>query len=144
MSNEESFFREVDEDYRREQITKFFQRYAAYLLGAAFIIVAVVAGYSIEKWRRAEQAAQGGDALTNALTLSEAGKQDDARKALSSLSESGPAAYRFLARLHLAADLCKKTAGRREGDVPQRCGRRISPIRFERFCEAAACGAFGG
>ncbi len=108
MSNEESFFREVDEDYRREQITKFFQRYAAYLMGAAFIIVAVVAGYSIEKWRRAEQAAQGGDALTKALTLSEAGKQDDARKALSSLSESGPVAYRFLARLHLAAESVAK------------------------------------
>jgi hypothetical protein len=108
MSEEESFFREVDEDYRREQIIKFFQRYGAYFAGAAFIILAVVAGYSIERWRRAEQAAQGGDALTNALLLAEAGKEDEARKALSSLAENGPSAYRFLARMHLAADSVAK------------------------------------
>jgi hypothetical protein len=108
MPDDESFFREVDEDYRRDQLIKFFRRYGAYLIGAAFIIVAVVGGYSIEKRHRDAQAARGGEALTSALNLSDAGKQEDAQKALSDIAGSGPAAYRVLARLHLAAESIAK------------------------------------
>lgn len=104
MVNDESFFREVDEDYRRDQLIKTFERYGAYFIGAAFIIIAVVAGYSIEKWRSAEQAAKGGDAFSNALNLSETGKPEDARKALSALADNGPPAYKVLARLQMAAE----------------------------------------
>ena len=47
--DDESFFREVDEDYRRDQAIKFFEDYGAYLLAGAFIIVAVVAGYNFQQ-----------------------------------------------------------------------------------------------
>jgi hypothetical protein len=108
MSDDESFFREVDEDYRRDQFVKFLRRDGAYLIGAAFVIVAVVGGYSIEKRRSYEQAAHGGDSLTNALSLAEAGKQEEAQKALAEIAASGPAAYKVLARLNLAADAVAK------------------------------------
>src|SRR5215472_897047 len=104
----ESFFREVDEDYRREQTIKFFQNYGAYFIAGAFVILALAGGYTFQQNRRATQAAAGGDALTGAMLLSDAGKQDDAQKALASLAKSGPGAYRIVARLHAAAESVAK------------------------------------
>ncbi len=45
MSNQESFIREVDEEYRREQTAKFFKTYGVYLIVGAFVVLAVVGGY---------------------------------------------------------------------------------------------------
>jgi hypothetical protein len=107
--NDESFFREVDEDYRREQTIKFFKDYGAYFIAGAFVILALAGGYTLQQNRRASQAAAGGDALTNAMLLSEGGKQDDALKALASLANNGPGAYRVVARLHAAAESVAKS-----------------------------------
>ncbi len=108
MSNDESFFREVEEDYRRDQTAKFFKTYGAYLIAGAFVILAIVGGYKYEQQRRAADAATGGDALSNAMNLSEAGNQDEAEKALATLAGNGPGAYRVLARLHAAAESVAK------------------------------------
>ena len=107
--DDESFFREVDEDYRREQTIKFFEDYGAYLLAGAFIILAVVAGYNFQQSRRAHQAAAGGDTLSSAMTLADAGKQDEAQKILTSLAGNGPGSYRVLARLHAAGESVAKS-----------------------------------
>ncbi len=104
MSNDESFFREVEEDYRRDQTVKFFKTYGAYLIAAAFFAVAVVGGYRYVQDRRAAEAARGGDALTNAMTFSDMGKQEESEKALANLAGTGPGSYRVLARLHAAAE----------------------------------------
>jgi hypothetical protein len=108
MSDDESFFREVNEDYRRDQAIKFFEAYGAYFIAGAFMILAIVGGYTFEQRRRANQAATGGDALTSALTLSEAGKPDEAEKAFANLAGNGPGAYKVLARLHAAAESVAK------------------------------------
>ncbi|MGO8779359.1 MAG: tetratricopeptide repeat protein [Rhodomicrobium sp.] len=106
--NDESFFREVEEDYRRDQTIKFFQAYGAYFIAGAFVILALVGGYTFQQNRRAHQAAAGGDALSNAILLSEAGKQDEAQKALAALAENGPGSYKIMARLHAAAESVAK------------------------------------
>jgi hypothetical protein len=108
MSNEESFIREVDEDYRREQTIRFLKTYGLYLIAVAFIALAVVGGYKYEQGRRADEAARGGDALLNALNLNDTGKRDDAARALATLAGTGPSSYRFLARLHAAAESVAK------------------------------------
>ena len=108
MSNDESFFREVEEDYRRERTLKFFKRYGAYLIAGAFVILAIVGGYKYETQRRADEAARGGDALSNAINLVDAGNQEEAEKALANLAGNGPGAYRVLARLHAAAESVAK------------------------------------
>jgi hypothetical protein len=108
MSNDESFFREVQEDYRRDQTVKFFKAYGAYLIAGAFVILAIVGGYKYEMQRRAAAAASGGDALSNALNLVESGNQEEAEKAFANLAGSGPGAYRVLARLHAAAESVAK------------------------------------
>jgi len=108
MSDNESFFREVDEDYRRDQLLELWKRYGAYIVGGAFVILAVVLGYTIEKKRTIEHAARGGDAFIGALTLAGEGKQDDAAKALSAIAETGSSSYKVLAQLHLAAESVAK------------------------------------
>ena len=45
MSNDESFFREVEEEYRREQTAKFFKTYGTYLIAAAFVVLAIVGAF---------------------------------------------------------------------------------------------------
>jgi hypothetical protein len=116
-TDDESFFSEVEEDYRREQAIGFLRRYGVYFLAAAFVIVAVVGGYTFDRQRRAEQAAVGGDAFTKALILDDAGKSEEAQKALEALAANGPGAYKVLARLQMAADSVQKKqyeAARRE------------------------------
>lgn len=104
MTNDESFFREVEEDYRRDQTVKFFKAYGSYLIAGAFVILAIVGGYKYETQRRAAEAARGGDALSNVQNLIDAGNRDEAEKALATLAGNGPGAYRVLARLHAAAE----------------------------------------
>jgi hypothetical protein len=102
------FFREVDEDYRRDQAIRFFKTYGAYFVAAGFIILAVVGGYTFERNRRASQAASGGDALTSALILNETGKTAESEKALAALAKEGPGSYKILARLQAAAESVAK------------------------------------
>jgi hypothetical protein len=106
--DQDSFFREVQEDYRRDQAIKFIETYGSYFIAGAFVILAVVAGYTIEQNRRASKAAAGGDALTNAMLLSDAGKREESEKALAALAGSGSQSYRVLARLHAAAESVAK------------------------------------
>jgi hypothetical protein len=112
MASEESFIREVDEEYRREQTANFFKTYGVYLLVCAFVVLAIVGGYKYDQARRAKEAGAGGDALINALSLAEAGNADEAERALATLAGTGGGSYRVLARLHAAAE----SVGKRQFD----------------------------
>jgi hypothetical protein len=134
--DDESFFREVDEDYRREQTIKFFQSYGAYFIGGAFIILALTAGYTFQQNRRAHQAAAGGDALTGAIVLSEAGKEADSQKALAALAASGPGAYRVLARLHTASGyVAKKDLDAARAEYKGVAGDQAAPQGLRDFAQ---------
>jgi hypothetical protein len=122
MSNDESFFREVEEDYRREQTIKFFKNYGIYFIAGAFVILAVVGGYAIQQQRKASQAASGGDALTGAMVLSEAGKTEDAEKALAAVASHGPGTYPIIARLQAAAE----SVGKRQFDAAVEAYRGVA------------------
>jgi hypothetical protein len=108
MASEESFIREVDEEYRREQTANFFKTYGVYLIACAFVALAIVGGYKYDQSRRATEAATGGDALSNALSMMDAGNADEAERALATLAGTGTGSYRVLARLHAAAESVSK------------------------------------
>jgi len=134
MSSDESFFREVDEDYRREQAIKFFKTYGAYFIAGAFIILAVVGGYTFERNRRANQAAIGGDDLLQAMILNGAGKSADAEMALAQLAKAGPGPYKVIARLQSAAE----SVGKNQLDVAAEkyravAGDESAPSTFRDF-----------
>jgi hypothetical protein len=98
-------FQEVDEEIRREQLTKLWQRYGNYLVALCVLIVAAVGAWRGYEWWQAKQAAQSGAAFEQAVTLAEAGKHQEAEAAFSKLAGDGNAGYRVLARLRQAAEL---------------------------------------
>src|SRR5262245_18087432 len=82
-------FREVDEDLRREQLKKLWDRYGSYVMGLAILIVVAVGGYKGWEWWELRQAQASGDRFVAALKLAEQNKHDDAIAALADLGKTG-------------------------------------------------------
>jgi hypothetical protein len=98
-------FQEVDEEVRREQLKKLWQRYGNYIVAACVLIVAGVAAWRGYDWWETKKAAESGAAFEQAVTLAEAGKAQDAEAAFTKLANDGTAGYRVLSRLREAAEL---------------------------------------
>jgi hypothetical protein len=98
-------FQEVDEEVRREQLKKLWERYGGYFVAACILIVVGVGSWRGYQWWQAKEAAQSGAAFEQALTLAEAGKHQEAAAAFAKLAADGTAGYRLLARLRQAGEL---------------------------------------
>jgi hypothetical protein len=102
MSDSDNIFREVEEDLRREQLARLWDRYGVYILGVAAFIILFVGAFKGYQWHLARQAAENGAAFVEASALGDDKKYTEARDALAKLGRDGPAAYRVLARLEQA------------------------------------------
>ena len=100
-------FNEVDEEIRREQLNKLWQRYGSYIIALCVLVVAGVGAWRGYEWWQAKQAAQAGAAFEQAVTLAEAGKHQEAEAAFAKIASDGTASYRVLARLRDAAELAR-------------------------------------
>jgi hypothetical protein len=98
-------FQEVDEEVRREQLKKLWERYGGYLIAACIAVVIGVGVWRGYEWWQAKQAAQSGAAFEQAVTLAESGKHQEAAAAFAKLASDGTPGYRVLARLRQAAEL---------------------------------------
>lgn len=110
---QDSLFREIDEDIRQENLEKLWKKYGTVLIGAAVGLVVLVAGYkgwqTYDTDRRENAAAQ----FLNAAAQAEAGKPEDAQLVFAQLSDNGPGGYAMLAQFRSAALLAQQgdTAG---------------------------------
>lgn len=100
-------FREVDEEVRREQLKKLWQRYGNFFVAACLLVVAAVGGWRGYEWWQAKKAGEAGAAFEQAVMLAEAGKHQEAEAAFAKLAVGGSASYRVLARLREAAELAR-------------------------------------
>ena len=100
-------FQEVDEEVRREQVKKLWERYGGYFIAACMMVVIGVGAWRGYEWWQAKQAAQSGAAFEQAVTLAESGKHQEAAAAFAKLSSNGTSGYRVLARLRGAAELAR-------------------------------------
>jgi hypothetical protein len=98
-------FDEVDEDVRREQLKKLWDRYSIYIVAGALLIVAAVGGWRGYQYLEAKKAAVAGAAFDQAVDLSEQNKHSEAEAAFNTLAASAPSGYRMLARLRAAAEV---------------------------------------
>lgn len=98
-------FNEVDEEVRREQLKKLWDRYGIYLIGLCVLVVVGVGAWRGYEWWQGKQAAKSGAAFEQAVTLAQAGKHQQAEAAFAKLARDGTAGYRVLARLREAAEL---------------------------------------
>src|SRR5262249_13060056 len=100
-----------DEEVRREQLKKLWERYGHYLVALAVLLVAGVAAYRGWEYWQAKQAAEAGAKFDAAIELSDAdGKSAEAQAAFAKIAADGTPGYRALARLQEAAELGKRDA----------------------------------
>lgn len=100
-------FREVDEEVRREQLKKLWERYQYLIVGVVFLVVAGVGGWRVFEWNQTRQAERIGTQFENAVVLADAGKHDAAEKIFAQIAVDGTPAYRPLARIRQAAELAQ-------------------------------------
>jgi hypothetical protein len=105
LSDASDVFREVDEEVRREQLKKLWDRYGTYFVVLAVLIVAAVAAWRGYQWWEAKKAAEAGAAFESAITLSDGGKHAEAEAAFSKIAADGTPGYQQLARIREAAEL---------------------------------------
>jgi hypothetical protein len=96
-------FQEVDEEVRREQLKKLWDRYGTYFIAGCVLVVVGVGAWRGYEWWQAKRAGESGAAFEQAVSLAEAGKTPDAEAAFAKLATDGTAGYRVLARLREAA-----------------------------------------
>ena len=99
------FLREVDEEVRREQLYRLWQRYGLYFVAGALLIVFGVGGVKWWQYRQASIAEAGGERYEAAARLAGTGKSEDVAKAFSSIVGDAPKGYAVLARLRVAGAL---------------------------------------
>jgi hypothetical protein len=103
-------FDEVDEEVRRDQLKKLWDRYSLYIIAGMILIVASVGGWRGYQYVEAQKAAEAGAAFDKAVELAEANKHTEAEAAFADLAVKAPSGYRVLARLRMAAEAASRDA----------------------------------
>ncbi|MFT4117274.1 tetratricopeptide repeat protein [Bradyrhizobium sp.] len=101
-------FDEVDEEVRREQLKKLWDKYSIYFIALMVLIVAAVGGWRGYQYLEGKKAAEAGAAFEKAAELSDQGKHAEAETAFTDLAAKAPAGYRALARLRAAAEAASR------------------------------------
>lgn len=98
-------FDEVNEDVRREQLKKLWDRYSIFIVAGALLIIAAVGGWRAYEYMQAKKAAEAGAVFDKAVELSEQNKHAEAEAAFNSLAATAPYGYRMLSRLRAAGEV---------------------------------------
>ena len=101
-------FDEVDEEVRREQLKKLWDKYSIFIIAGALLIIAGVGGWRGYQYLEAKKVAEAGVAFDKAVELSEANKHTEAEAAFNDLAAKAPSGYRTLARLRAAAEVASR------------------------------------
>ena len=100
-------FQEVDEEVRREQLKKLWERYGNLAIALCVLIIAGLGGWQGYNYWQAKKAGETGAAFEQAAILAETGKHKEAEAAFAKVAAEGTAGYRVLARLREAAELAQ-------------------------------------
>ena len=110
VDKNDPLFREINEELRREQFAKLWEKYGVYIIAAASLIVAFVGGFKFWESRQLSLAQESGAQYEAAIQLENSAKTEEAAKAFQAIAEGGPSGYSALAELTLAGTQIK--AGR--------------------------------
>lgn len=109
--SDDSFIREVNEEYRSDRAKALWERYGIVVAGIALLIVLGTAGYVGYQYWDESRANASGDQFLAALQLANDGKSDEAIAAFDQLEKDGYGAYPVLAKMRAA------TVKANKGDV---------------------------
>jgi hypothetical protein len=98
------FFREVDEEVRRDRLIKLWTEYRYVLIGAAVLLVAGTGAWRFYTEYRDSTSEAVGAKFEEAMQLARDGKPEEAAAAFDALIKTAPAGYASLARLRMAGE----------------------------------------
>lgn len=103
----ESFYREVDEELRRDQALKTWERYRNLIVVGILVIILAIGGFIWWQAHRQSAASARGEALTSIVDDMEKGSYRATSGRVAELEQSGPAGYRagaLFSRANLLAE----------------------------------------
>jgi hypothetical protein len=106
--SDESFFREVTDELRQDRAKAFLSKYGLWLIALALIVIVATVGFVLYRHWDTAQADRSGDAFSQALSLAQDGKNDQALTDLDKIEKNGYGAYPVLARMRVATILADK------------------------------------
>jgi hypothetical protein len=101
-------FDEVQEEVRREQLKKLWERYQTLIVAVALLIVLGVGGWRGFVYWENKKSQEAGAQFEAAATLAEQNKSAEAEAAFQKLAAEAPQGYRLLAKFRAAAELAKR------------------------------------
>lgn len=119
MAENNEFIREVNEDYRRDQVAEIWRRYSGVIIALAVLLVAGIGGWRYWQHDQLVRAQAASEKFEAANKLAQDGKAAEADKAFEAIEASGPAGYSLLSRFRSAAETAKRdeAAGAAEYDA---------------------------
>ncbi|MCC5977035.1 MAG: tetratricopeptide repeat protein [Salinarimonas sp.] len=106
------FFREVDEEFRRDKAMAFWKRWGGAFVVVAVIVVAGVGGWRYWDYLEAQRAHQASAQLFDAQQLIIDGNRDSGIAMLEELAAEGRGGFPLLARFRIAAALGEQSPAR--------------------------------
>ncbi|PVE23127.1 hypothetical protein DC522_17370 [Microvirga sp. KLBC 81] len=106
----DEFIREVDEEYRRDQLAKIWARYNGLIMAVVALVVLGVGGWRYWEHVQETRAQAAAARYETALKLSDEDKTQEADAALEALAKEGDTGYSLLARFRVAAERGQQNA----------------------------------
>jgi len=96
-TDNEAFYREVDEELRREQMTTTWKRHGRWIIAGVILFLAALAGFLYWQNRKQEKASENAETLVAAFDDIQGGKLKAAQPKLDGLASEGSSGYRAAA-----------------------------------------------
>lgn len=113
---------EIDDELRHERFAKLWRLYGNWLIGAAILIVGIVAGHQGWKSYQKSETERAAAQYAAAVKLAAENNAASAEKAFAEIAASAPASYAMLARFHEAALAAKQGNAARAAELYRRIG----------------------
>lgn len=107
-TTDQTFLREVDEEYRREQAAQIFRRYGKLIIGAVVLALAALAGFLYWQHHKQNVAGTQGEQYDAALRLAESGNAEKALPELNKIAAEDDTGYAAMATIAQGSLLLQK------------------------------------
>jgi len=104
VDRNDSFLREVNEEIRRDQLKKLWERFGIAMIFGVVLLIGGVAAYKWNETRQIAEEQRTGARFEAAARLAADRKADDAMAAFAAIAKDGPAGFGALARMRIAGE----------------------------------------